>query len=85
MHSEMSKKIWSRFIDLGFKPRTGHETGCLEFVKNENEHISVDPYGFVYVHHGFNKYRGEFSPICVASFEADTLAKIEVLVEPLLK
>jgi hypothetical protein len=85
MKSAISKSLQKRFLELGFEERKGRGYWSAEFIKNQNESISVGYDGTVYVHQGFNRYGSGYSPICIKSFEADTPAKIEVLVEPLLK
>lgn len=80
----ISQKLQSRFKRLGFKPTSERGSWRAEFVKNANESITVDCFGTVYLHYGFTKRGTALDPICIKSFTADTPAKIEVLVEPLL-
>lgn len=86
MSTEIPRNIKRRYLQLGFKLEKGVGYWMANRKINYNEHISVNNYGQVYVYKGFDKLRtGNYSPILINRFTADTLAKIEVLVEPLLE
>ena len=84
MIQEITKNIKNIYLKLGFKPKTDSEYWSAEYIIDENNSLSVDFGGEVFVHEGFNKYGKILVPKCMRSFLADSKDKINVLVKPLL-
>lgn len=82
---EITNKIKNLYRELGFNCKNDADGNWGGEIKlNENEKISVDFGGTVYVYKGFNKYGKIYVENCVKIFMATTPAQIEVLVKPLL-
>jgi hypothetical protein len=84
MSTEIPEKIKKIYIKLGFVLAKDYGLWHAEFRVDDNNLISVGFDGTVYVHEGWTKYHKSFHPKCIRTFEADTPAKIEVLVRPLI-
>lgn len=84
MYIEMSNAMKARFTKLGFKRDNPHYWSA-SLVLNENESLVVDQFGFVYAHSGWRKSGDQYMPICVNIVKADTPAKVEVLIKPMVE
>lgn len=83
MYYPIPLKVKKYYQKIGFTVIPGGSWKA-EFVKNENESITIDFAGTVYVHCGYTKYGTQYLPKCVDSFMADSIDKINVLVKPLM-